>query len=73
LALEPEDIDALAAAPQRVKTDAGEIEERKAADAIALDQYSAAKAAAAKKGFGLRFRRHNFPGAVSLPNNQGAT
>jgi hypothetical protein len=46
-----------AAAPKRVKTEAGEIEQLPIADQIAADRYLALKVAGTKKHRGIRFSR----------------
>lgn len=64
MALDSDDLDTLATKPLRGKSDAGEIEMRSAADIIALDQYSAAKAAAANPLRGIRLTKLIGPGPI---------
>jgi hypothetical protein len=50
-------IEAAAKNPQRVRTDAGEVEAHPLPDQIEADKYLAAKAAASTKARGLRFNQ----------------
>ena len=62
--LQPADIDALTLAPAKIRTEAGESDQRPAADVIALDNHSANVTAAAKNPwFGLRTKKIN-PGSA---------
>jgi hypothetical protein len=50
-------IEAAAKSPQRVRTDAGEVEAHPLPDQIEADKYLKAKAAASTKARGLRFNQ----------------
>lgn len=53
-----------ASQPQRVRTDAGEVETHDLESIIAADKYLSAKAAAKTKSRGLRFNKLEPPGAT---------
>lgn len=57
-------IESAAAQPQRVRTDAGEVESRDLDQLIEADKYLAATQAARSKTRGLRFTKLNAPGTV---------
>lgn len=59
-----EEIESAAAQPQRVRTDAGEVETRDLEQLIEADKYLAAARAAASKTRGLRFTKLNAPGSI---------
>jgi hypothetical protein len=58
------EIEAAAAQPQRVRTDAGEVETRDLEQLIEADKYLAAAAAAKSKSRGLRITKLNPPGTI---------
>lgn len=57
-------IESAAAQPQRVRTDAGEVESRDIDQLIEADRYLSATAAAQSKTRGLRFTKLNAPGSI---------
>lgn len=73
MALDSDVTGILSTTPQSVETPAGKVVARTAEDAIKLDQYTAAKAAAVNPRRGLRFTVLRAPGAVSGVDNHGAT
>lgn len=59
-----EQIESAAAQPQRVRTDAGEVESRDLEQLIEADKYLAATRAAQSKTRGLRITKLNPPGSI---------
>jgi len=62
--LTPEQLTALVEIPQKVVGDEGSVEERKAADIIALDKYSIAKQVPKRPPFGITIGLMRPPGTV---------
>lgn len=58
------EIEAAATQPQRVRTDAGEVETRDLEQLIEADKYLAAARAAQSKSRGLRITKLNPPGTI---------
>lgn len=62
--LDSDQIDNMASAPKRTRTDEGTVEERSADDLIKLDQYSQAKANGNKVPWGMTVARTKPGGTV---------